>query len=107
LKELFERKTQDLNKEEKEQFAKFFTEFRDVFSEEIIAGNCKAVEHIIEIEDSNPIKQAPCRIPFHLRKEVDRIIKKMRQQRVIEESYSPWASPAVLVTKKMVQLDFV
>jgi len=50
-----------------------------VFSEEIIAGNCWTVEHIIEVEDSNPIKQAPRRIPFHLQKEVDRIIKEMKK----------------------------
>jgi len=57
LKELFERKTQNLNKEQKERFANFLTEFRDVFSEKITAGNCKVVEHNIKIEDSNPIKQ--------------------------------------------------
>jgi len=41
------------------------------------------VEHRIEIESSGPIKQAPRRIPFHLRKDVD--IEEMRQQGVIEE----------------------
>jgi len=106
LKKLFEKKTQDLNKEQKEQLAKFLTEFRDVFSEEIIARNCKAVEYIIEIEDSNPIKQAPRRIPFHLRKEVDRIIEEMRLQGVIEESCSPWISPAILVKKKNGSIRF-
>jgi len=89
LKELFEKETQDLNEKQKKRFANFLTEFRDVISEEIIAGNCKVVKHIIKIEDSNPIKQAPRRIPFHLQKEVDKIIEEMRQQEVIEESYSP------------------
>jgi len=42
---------QDLNEKQKERFAKFLTEFQDVFSEEIIAGNY--TEHIIKIEDSN------------------------------------------------------
>jgi len=82
LKEFFEKETQDLNEEQKERFANFLTEFRDVFSEEIVAGNCKLVEHIIKIEDSNPIKQAPHRISFHLRKKVDKIIEEMKQQGV-------------------------
>jgi len=34
LRELFERETQDLNEEQKVRFAKFLTEFQDVFSEE-------------------------------------------------------------------------
>jgi len=44
------------------------------------------VEHNIEIERFNPIKQASRRIPFHLRKEIDKVIEEMRQQEVIEES---------------------
>jgi len=34
------------------------------------------VEHNIEIEGSNPIKQTPRRVPLHLRKEVDKVIEK-------------------------------
>jgi len=67
LKELFERKTPDLNEKQKERFANFLTEFWDVFSDKITAGNCKVVEHGIKIEDSYSITQALCRIPFHLR----------------------------------------
>jgi len=58
------------------------------------------MEHRIEIESSGLIKQAPRRILFHLQKEVDMVIEEMRQQDVIEESCSPWVSPAVLVKKK-------
>jgi len=101
------KETQNLNEEQKEQFANFLTKFQNVFSEEIIAGNCRMEEHRIEIGNSGPIKQAPRRIPFHLRKDVDMVIEEMRQQGVIEESCSPWTSPAVLVKKKMEQLDFV
>jgi len=75
LRELFEEETRDLNEEQRERFAKFLTKFQDVFSEEIIAGNCRTVKHSIEIEGSGPIKQAPRRIPFHLRKEVDNLIE--------------------------------
>jgi len=35
-----------------------------------------------------------------MREEVDKILEEMKQQGVIEESYSPWIFPAVLVKKK-------
>jgi len=37
----------------------FLIEFRDVFSNEVIAENCKVGEHVIKIKDSSPIKQSP------------------------------------------------
>jgi len=71
LWELFLKEMQDLNEGQKKQFASFFIEFQDVFSEEITAGNCRMVEYNIEIENSIPIKQTPRYIPFHLQREVD------------------------------------
>jgi len=35
-----------------------------------------------------------------MRAKVDEIIEEMREQEVIEESESPWMSPAVLMKKK-------
>jgi len=58
------------------------------------------VEHKIIVKESSPIKQVPRRIPFRMREEVNGIIEDMRKQGVIEESQSPWVSPAVLVRKK-------
>jgi len=78
----------------------FLEEFQDVFSKEVIAGNCDVVEYIINLKDSLPIKQVPRRIPFQMREEVNKIIEDMRKQGVIEESQSSWMSPAVLVKKK-------
>jgi dsDNA-binding SOS-regulon protein len=65
LKELFERETYNLEDEQKKCFAQFLIEFQDVFSEEIVAENCKEVEHKIVLTDSKPIKQVPRRVPFH------------------------------------------
>jgi len=45
LWELFVKETQDLNKRQKKQFASFLIKFQDIFSEEMIAGNCRMVEH--------------------------------------------------------------
>jgi len=76
-------------------FADFFCEFEDVFSEDIVAGNCD-VEHVINIKDSSPIKQVPRRIPIHLREKVLKSIEKIKERGVIEESQSPWISFVVL-----------
>ncbi|KMQ81926.1 krab-a domain-containing protein, partial [Lasius niger] len=78
----------------------------DVFSEDIIAGNCEIVEHNINIKDARPIKQVPRRAPLHLRGKMDQIIQEMKSQGVIEESQSPWVSPVVLVKKKDGSLRF-
>lgn len=75
-------------------------EFQDVFSEEIVAGNCDVVQHKINLINSNPIKHTPRRIPIHMREEVNKIIEEMKSQGVIEESHSPWVYPAVMVKKK-------
>jgi len=100
LKNLFENNSINLIDLEKEIFAEFLNNFSGVFSENIVAGNCSVVEHVINIRDSLLIKQASRRISIHLRKEVDKIIEDMKEQGVIKESCSPWVSPAVLVKKK-------
>lgn len=100
LKQSLECNSSHLNKTQKDVFADFLMEFRDVFSENIVAGNCDIVRHAINLKDSSPIKQVPRRVPFQMRDEVNKIIEEMKEQGVIEESQSPWVSPAVLVRKK-------
>jgi len=89
----------NLDVTQKDIFADFLCQFRDVFSQEIVAGNCDVVYHGINVKDSSS-KQVPRRIPIGMRDKVDRIIDEMRKQEVIEKSQSPWTSPAVLVRKK-------
>lgn len=100
LRELFERESKSFSNEQKNLFAQFLNDFQDVFSEEITAGNCNMVEHVINVENALPIKQAPRRIPLQMREEVKKILDEMKRQGVIEESQSPWVSPAVMVKKK-------
>ncbi|XP_029157922.1 transcription elongation factor SPT5-like, partial [Nylanderia fulva] len=57
-------------------------------------------EHNVNVRDSPPIKQVPRRIPIQMREEVDKILEDMSSRGVIEESHSPWVSPAVMVKKK-------
>jgi len=99
-RELFERDSQEMNVSQRDIFADLLKEFQDVFSEQIVAGNCNIMQHEIKLTNSRSIKQAPRRIPIGKRTEVAEIIREMKNQGVIEESFSPWVFPAVLVKKK-------
>lgn len=100
LLQTFEESSLKLNNLERKNFFDFLSEFRHIFSENIVAGNCDVLSHNIKLCDSRPIKQVPRRIPLHLQSEVNKILEEMKAQNVIEESCSPWISPAVMVKKK-------
>jgi len=80
LKYFFEESSKNFNESQKQLCGEFLNEFHDVFWEKIIAGNCGIGEHIINLQDSSPIKQMPRQIPVHIREEVNKIIKDMRDQ---------------------------
>ena len=72
--------------------------FPDVFNEGL--GHTSVLSHHINTGNSTPIRQYPRRLPFHYRGEVEKQVKDMLQQGVVQPSTSPWASPVVLVKKK-------
>ena len=67
-------------------------------------GKTNVVKHTINTGDARPIRQQPRRLPFHQREEVQRLLRDMLKQGVIEPASSPWSSPIVIVLlgKKMV-----
>jgi len=77
----FDRASEHLTQLQKKFFAELLNEFC-VFSEQIVAENCEVGEHEINLKDSLSIKQAPHRIPFHMREKVDEIIEEI----IIEEN---------------------
>ncbi|GFV61212.1 retrovirus-related Pol polyprotein from transposon 17.6 [Trichonephila clavipes] len=60
----------------------------------------RLTKHRIDTGEHPPIKQHPRRLPFAKQEEVQKLIKDMKNNDVIEPSSSPWASPIVLVRKK-------
>lgn len=89
LKKFYKRNSVDLNETQKNIFAKFLGEFQDVFSEQIVTENCDVLHHEIHLQDSCPIKQAPRRVPIEMQAEMEKILQEMKDQEIIEESFSP------------------
>ena len=91
-------KGKDPDSEIGQQILECALDFQDVFAlDDTELGEAKGVEHVIDMGDSQPMRQLPRRVPFALRKEISRMV---------QESASPWASPVVLVKKKDGTLRF-
>ena len=63
-------------------------------------GETDLIQLEIDTGGAPPKRQRPRRMPFSVREEVSRQVKKMQEAGVIQPSNSPWASPIVLVRKK-------
>ena len=102
LSEISLEKADVLTAEQQEWVEALFVEFGDVFSRSDIydLGKADHVEHDIKVTDECPFKQRYRTIPPHLYEEVWKHIQEMLDVSVITKSYSPWASPVVLVRKK-------
>lgn len=101
LKDMFEKSSTLLNREEKGLFAELLVKYESVFSRSSDdLGQTDRVKHRINTGSSAPIRQPPRRQPFGKREIERQEIEKMLEKGVIEPSNSPWASPIVLVTKK-------
>ena len=101
LQDLFEKSTQHGSEKEKKMMAETLEKYEDVFSKnDLDLGLTHLAEHTIDTQGAHPIKQPPCRVPLALAEEERLAILQLQEQNVIEESFSPWACPIVLVKKK-------
>ena len=86
---------------ERETIRALVTAYDDVFALDASElGTTNVVTHSIDTAEHRPVRQPVRRAPFTLRPKIDKLIKEMLEQKVIEPSDSPWASPIVLVQKK-------
>ncbi|GFX05785.1 retrovirus-related Pol polyprotein from transposon 412 [Trichonephila clavipes] len=91
----------DIDKKQRCAAGELITEFQSVFSrtsEDF--GRTRLTKYRIDTGEHPHIKQHPRRLPFAKQEEVQKLIKDMKNNDVIEPSSSPWASPIVLVRKK-------
>ena len=66
-------------------------------------GQLKGVQVKLHIDPAiSPVAQKARRIPFHLRKKVEKELANLQQQNIIErvEGPTPWVSPLVVIPKK-------
>ena len=91
---MFYRDTLQLPPQDKESFCDRLTDYHAAFClDEGERGETDMVQLHIDTGDAQPRRQAPRRMPFVVRKEVDRQVQKMANSGVIKKSHSPWASP--------------
>ncbi|GFY02092.1 hypothetical protein TNCV_5099531 [Trichonephila clavipes] len=63
-------------------------------------GRTRLTKHRKDTGEHPPVRQQPQRLPFAKQEEVQKLIKGMKDNDVIEPSSSAWTSPIVLVKKK-------
>ena len=86
---------------ERKMAEQFIAEHSDVFeTKEGHTGRTHIIKHEINTGSAQPIRQPPRRLPMAKQQEIQVLVDNMLKDGVIEESYSAWSSPVVLVTKK-------
>ena len=90
-----------LDPDQKKQLYDFLATHHEVFSlDEYDRGKTDLLELNIDTGDASPQREPVRKMPFAVRQEVARQLKKMQEAGVIKPSSSPWASPVVMVRKK-------
>lgn len=94
-------RTQHMNSEERREILKLLKEYSDIFHME---GNkltfTNKIKHRIRTSDEIPVYTKTYRYPEIHRKEVQKQIQEMLDQKIIRPSHSPWSSPIWIVPKK-------
>ena len=88
----------NMSANEKERFWDVLTRYESMLDGHL--GHSNLVTHAIDTGSSGPIRQAPRRIPPHLREEVKGALDELISQGVLEESEGTWASPICIVRRR-------
>lgn len=92
-----------LNSEEQKSIKNICAKYSDIFH---LPGDklstTSTYEQTIDLKpQTSPIYTKPYRLPYSQKSEIDKQIKNMLDDGIIEESRSPWSSPLLLVPKKL------
>jgi hypothetical protein len=91
----------DLDAEEARTVKELLIEHKDMFTGPgVPLGRTSLVKHSIFTGDAAPIRQRLRRIAPAHQKVVEEEVQRLLREGLIRPSYSPWASPIVLATKK-------
>lgn len=95
-------RTDHMNKEEKESLIQICENFKDIFHlPGDLLTSTKSIKHDIVTTDPSPIFTKTYRYPKIHEAEVNKQIKTMLEQNIIQPSTSPWSSPVWVVPKKL------
>ena len=86
-----------LSEEQLQQAQTLVKEYQDIFTDK--PGTTMMEEHRIQLTTSEPVKQRPYPLPYSMREIVNKEIKQMLEDGIIEKTDSPYASPIVMVKK--------
>jgi len=92
-----------LNEPQQKLFDTTISKFTDIYSTgPYDFGKTQIISHRIILEEPNmrPIYQTPYKMNPEKKEFVQKEIKEMEENGVIQKSFSPWASPIVIVGKK-------
>ncbi len=62
-------------------------------------GKTHLVQHPIDVQGAQPIRQRPYRVPETKREQIAKEVQKMLVSNIIQPSASPWSSPVLLLEK--------
>ena len=82
---------------QRKKLAEVITQYREVFPD--VPSKTNVIEHDVDVGDSAPIKQHPCRVSPMKKELLDKEVQYMLENDIIEESQSNWSSPCILVPK--------
>ncbi|KAK3086715.1 hypothetical protein FSP39_022396 [Pinctada imbricata] len=101
LKGLYDQTVSKLSNDQRYIFKAFMLKYHYLFAkDDFDLGRAESIDHKINTSDTQPIKQAPRRLPEHMHEEVNKHIDAMLERKVIQPSKSPWSSPIILAKKK-------
>jgi transposase InsO family protein len=102
LVDLFERSSEGLSPQQKEDLKRLLIEYADVFATHDLDLGCfSAIPHRIEVlPGSSPIRDRMRRTPKGFEEEEEKHLEQLLAAGVIQPSVSPWAASPVLVRKK-------
>ncbi|HBK71150.1 MAG TPA: hypothetical protein DDZ39_05755 [Flavobacteriaceae bacterium] len=90
-----------LNNEQNQAMENIFQKYSKVFAtDDFDLGKTNIIKHFIPLDKDNPIKQRPYKAAYALKGEIKKQVEDMKHNKVIRNSFSPWASPIVMVKKK-------
>ena len=92
----------DLSSDQKEELENTLRMYEDIFKADL--ENPGTTEHLlkqrIDVGDTKPIYQKPHRSSYQERLVIRKELESLLKSGVIRPSFSPWAAPVVMVTKK-------